>query len=119
MSDNGSPCTHLAPGSPAGFLGELLELCPLRALLGHVERLPLLAERLRTDLAVLKKKEKHMYLCLKFVPLLHPAKYQIQCYCEIIAMNIKLATAFSSTGNGIYYWVALRLVGRVFVCLLS
>ena len=70
MSDNGSPCTHLALGSPAGFLGELLELCPLRALLGHVERLPLLAERLRADLTVLKKKENKntsLYLSLQFV----------------------------------------------------
>ena len=88
MSDKGSPCTHLSTsGTPAGFLGELLQLCPLRALLGHVERLPLLAERLRANLTVLKKKEKHtsisypLYLYLGF----SPVKYQIPSYREIVA----------------------------------
>ena len=49
------PAHHVVPACrlPGGLPGVLLELRALRALLRHVERLPLLARRLLADLPVL------------------------------------------------------------------
>ena len=50
---------HLVvPARPAGLPGVLLELRALRALLRHVERLPLLRGRLLADLAVLRMRRR-------------------------------------------------------------